>query len=177
MRRPVGTISAAALVAAFGLLLAGCGGSSKPASSTSAGTTTASSSSTGTSTSATSAGGAGKLKILTAANCHQLLNLTQSFAQAMAGDTKGLAKTAALVQTFANEAPAAISPDFQVLADEWQKVEAALKGADLSSGKAPSAAVLERLVKLSSQIDAQKLTTSTQAIVAWANANCGKKTG
>ena len=170
------TISAAALFAALALLATGCG-SSHPAAATTAGTTT-SSASTGTSTPATTTtGSSGQLGLLTSASCRQLLDLSRSFAQAMAGSLQNLPKTAALVQRFADQAPPEIRPDFQILAADWTKVAAALKGVDLTSGKAPSASVLARLVKLSSQLDAEQLTTASQHIQAWANANCGTISG
>jgi hypothetical protein len=176
MSRTAGTIQAVALFGALALLVAGCG-SHSPAGTT-ASTTTTSSSAGGTSTPATTtASGAGNLPILTSANCRQLLNLTQSFAEAMAGSAQNLDKTAALVKQFAEKTPTDIRPDFKVLAAAWAKVATSLKGVDLSSGKAPSASVLAKLVKLSSQLDAKKLTTASQDIEVWAHANCGTKSG
>lgn len=174
MHRAAGPISAATLLAAFALVVAGCG-SHSPAATT---PTTTAAATGGTSTQATTtASGAGTLPILTSANCRKLLNLTQTFAEAMAGSTTNLQQTAALVQQFAKKTPTDIRPDFQVLAAAWAKVASALKGVDLSSGKAPTASVLGKLVKLSSQLDAQKLTTASQDISVWAHANCGTKTG
>jgi hypothetical protein len=176
VRRQTLSIHAAALFAALAFLVAGCGSSHSPAATTT--TTTTSSSTSSTSTPATTtASGAGKLALLTSANCRQLLNLSQSFAEAMAGNAQNLEKTAALVQQFANKTPTDIRPDFQVLAAAWATVASALKGVDLSSGKVPSASVLAKLVQLSSQLDAKKLTTASQAIGAWAHANCGTTKG
>jgi hypothetical protein len=175
MRRPAGPICAAILFAAFAFVVAGCG-SHSPAGTT-ATTTTSASATGGTSTQATTTtSAAGKLAILTSANCRQLRNLTQTFAEAMAGSAQNLQQTAALVQQFAKSTPTDIRPDFQVLAAAWTKVASALKGVDLSSGKAPTANVLAKLVKLSSQLDAEQLTTASQDISAWANTNCRTKT-
>jgi len=180
MGRQAGTIYLAALVGAFALVVAGCG-SSHPAAgtttSTTSTTTTTASSTSGTSTAATTTSGASGLSLLTSANCRQLLNLSQSFAQAMEGSAQNLAKTAALVKQFADQTPTDIRPDFEVLAADWTKVASALKGINLSSGKAPSAAVLARLVTLSSQLNTQKLTTASQHIEAWAHTNCGTTGG
>jgi hypothetical protein len=176
MRRLAGPIYAATLFASLALLVAGCG-SHSPAATTATTTTTAPASG-GTSTQATTtASGAGKLAILTSANCRQLMNLTQTFAEAMAGNTQNLQRTAALVQQFAKKTPTDIRPDFQVLAATWTKVASALKGVNLSSGKAPTATVLAKLVKLSSQLDAEQLTTASQDIAVWARANCGTTSG
>lgn len=176
MRRRAGLICAATVFGALALLVAGCG-SHSPATTTATTTTTAPATG-GTSTQATTtASGAGTLAILTSANCHQLLNLTQTFAAAMAGNTQNLQQTAALVRQFATKTPTDIRPDFQVLAAAWTKVASALKGVDLSSGKAPTAHVLAKLIKLSSELDAQKLTMASQDIAVWARANCGTKSG
>jgi hypothetical protein len=174
MRRLAGPIT---LLTALALVVAGCG-SHSPAGTTAATTTTTAPSTGGTSTQATTTtSGAGKLTILTSANCHQLLDLTQTFAEAMAGSAQNLQQTAALVQRFAKTTPTDIRPQFQVLAAAWTKVATALKGVDLSSGKAPTASVLAKLVQLSSQLDAKKLTTASQEISAWAHANCGTTSG
>jgi hypothetical protein len=95
----------------------------------------------------------------------------------MEGNGQNLEKTAALVKQFADKTPSDIRPDFEVLAADWTKVASALKGVDLTSGKAPSASVIAQLVKLSSQLDTQKLTVASQHIAAWAHTNCGTTGG
>jgi hypothetical protein len=176
MRRAAGPIYAATLFAAFAVVVAGCGSHSSAGTTTT--TTTTAAATGGTSTQATTtASGTGKLAILTSANCRQLRNLTQTFSEAMEGNAQNLQQTAALVQQFAKNTPSDIRPDFQVLAAAWTKVASALKGVDLSSEKAPAASVIAKLVKLSSQLDAQQLTTASQDISAWANANCATKSG
>jgi hypothetical protein len=91
----------------------------------------------------------------------------------MEGSEQDLQKNAKLVQEFADKTPTSIRPDFKVLAADWTKIATAMKGVSLASLKAPNAAVMSRLVKLSSQLDTEKLTTATQNISAWAHANCG----
>jgi len=95
----------------------------------------------------------------------------------MAGSAQNLEQTAALVKQFADKTPSDIRPDFEILAADWATVASALKGVDLSSGKVPSATVLAKLVQLSSQLDAKKLTAASQAIAAWSRANCGTTSG
>jgi hypothetical protein len=182
MLRQAGMICAAALLAALALLVAGCGGSSHPAAATSSTTATTTTASGGTTTTATTrtsttTGSVGNLALLTSGNCSKLLSLSQSFAQAMEGNGQNLAKTAQLVQQFADKTPSDIRPDFKVLAADWATVAAALKGVNLSSGKAPSVSIIAKLVKLSSQLDTQKLTIASQHIAAWAHTHCGTTGG
>lgn len=169
MGRQAGTSRAAVLLGLLVFLAAGCG-SSHPAAST---TTT----STTSTTAATTTSAKPSLSLLTSGNCRELLGLSQSFAQAMEGNTQNLEKSAQLVQQFADKTPAAIRPDFEVLAGDWAKVAAALKGVNLASGKAPSASVMARLVMLSSKLDTQQLTQASQDITAWAHTNCGTTSG
>ena len=90
----------------------------------------------------------------------------------MSGSTKNLAQSVKVVKEFAAKAPAAIRPDFQVLAAAYDKVATALQGVNLSGGKLPSLSTIAKLAQLSSQLDAAKLTAADQHIVAWSRANC-----
>jgi maltose-binding protein MalE len=179
MGRQAGTSRAAVLLGVLALLAAGCGSSHPAASTTATTTTTTTSSTTATSTTAatTTTSGTPNLSLLTSGNCRELLGLSASFAQAMEGNTQNLEKSAQLVQQFADKTPAAIRPDFEVLAADWTKVAAALKGVNLTSGKAPSASVMARLVTLSSKLNTQQLTQASQDITAWAHTNCGTTGG
>jgi hypothetical protein len=179
MRRQAGTIRAAVLLGGLALLIAGCGGSSNPSTSSTVSTTTTTTTTAATSSSAatTTTSGSSASGLLSSPNCRELLGLSQSFSQAMEGNATNLEKTAELVKQFADKAPSAIRPDFEVLAADYTKVASALKGYNLNSGKAPSAAVLAKLVTLSSQLDTEKLTQASQDISAWAHTNCGTTGG
>ncbi|HWB23081.1 MAG TPA: hypothetical protein VG652_09360 [Gaiellaceae bacterium] len=173
MRRQAITSSGVVLCAVLALLVAGCGGGGSSTSSTTTTTSSAAAATTKKKAATTTSAKLPDLSILTSANCRQLLNISQSFAQAMEGSEQNLQKNAKLVQQFANKTPASIRPDFEVLAADWTKIATAMKGVNLSSLKAPNASVMARLVKLSSQLDTAKLTTASQHISAWAHANCG----
>ena len=175
MRRQAGTIRAAVLLGGLALLIAGCGGSSHRGDQHDHTTTTTAS--TTSTTAATTTSGTPSLSLLTSGNCRELLGLSQSFAQAMEGNAQNLEKTAQLVQQFADKTPAAIRPDFEILAADWTKVAAALKGVNLTSGKAPSASIMASLVTLSSKLNTQQLTQASQDITAWAHTNCGTTGG
>lgn len=177
MSRQLRVVLAMAL-GGFVFAAAGCGGGTSttttqgaPASTTTstAGTTTAS----GTTTTARGTGvGIGTL--LTSKNCRNLLGLSASFSKAISGAASGadLQKTEALMKQFADQTPADIRPDFEVLATVYAKYAEALKGVDLTSGKAPSADVIARLQKLSTEIDQAKLATASANIGAWVQKNC-----
>ena len=169
-------------VALGGLVLAaaGCGGgtSTTTTQGAPAGTTTSTSETTtaasGTTTT-TATGTAGALgALLTSKNCRNLLGISASFSKAIAGAASGadLQKAEALMKQFADQTPADIRPDFEVLATVYAKYAEALKGVDLTSGKAPSADVIARLQKLSTEIDQAKLATASQHIGAWVQKNC-----
>lgn len=168
-------------VAALSLLVvvtAGCGGKSKSAATTqTAATTTAMAATTtattpaATTTTQTSPS-SGLSSIATAGNCGQLAGLSASFAQAFTGAGTDIQKTAVLLQEFADRAPSDIRPDFQVVAAAYAKIANALKGVNLSAGTAPSAAVLQKLEQLGTEINQQQLQKASSDIAAWAEKNC-----
>ena len=57
----------------------------------------------------------------------------------------------------------------------WFGETLVLKGVDLTSGKAPSAEVIAKLTKLSSEIDTAALSKASANIGAWAQKNCTAK--
>jgi len=169
---------AALLVAALALVAAGCGGSSDEASSdtttadttevtTTAETTTAEMTTTGDTTTDGSATGAGALT----GKCADLAGLGSKLAAAMGGQDSGVADVSRLFDEMADEVPDEIKADWQVLAQNFQKIAEALKGVDLSSGT-PDAATLAKLQKLSSTLDSQEVQQAAAHIEAWAKKNC-----
>ena len=174
MRRQAIMVLAAALLGGMGLVVAGCGtkgGTNAPMSNAAP----ASATSTTTASTTTPTSPSPGLSLLTSKNCRSLLGVSQAFAAALTGAGQDLAKTAELMKNFADQTPSAIRPDFQVLADAYTKVAAALKGVDLSSGKAPSADVMARLAKLSGQLNTAKISQASTNISAWATKNCKPK--
>jgi hypothetical protein len=175
-------VRALVVVALGGLILAaaGCGGSKSTTTTQGASTTTTTSTSTSTSgtttTTATTTGAAGALgALLSSKNCRDLVNSSANFSQAVAGATASgsdLQKSEALMKQFADKTPADIRPDFEVLAAAYAKYAEALKGVDLKSGKVPSADVIARLQKLSTEIDQAKVAQASQHIAAWIQKNC-----
>jgi hypothetical protein len=179
MRRQPISILAVVILSGLVVGLAGCGGGKKAASTATTATATASTATatTSTTTSTSSSKGTPSLSgLATAANCTQLAGLSASFSQALSGTGgKDVEKTAALLKQFADRTPKDIRPDFQVVAAAYGKIADALKGVNLTSGVAPSAAVLAKLTKLSSEIDQKALTKAYTNIGVWAQKNCTTK--
>jgi hypothetical protein len=169
---------AALLVAALALVAAGCGGSSDEGSSDTATvaaedttteatttedmTTTEETTSDDTATDASSA--------LTG-KCADLAGLGSKLAAAMGGQDSGVADVSQLFDDLADQVPDEIKADWQVLAQNFQKIADALKGADLSSGT-PDAATLAKLQKLATTLDSKEVQQAAAHIEAWANKNC-----
>ena len=165
---------AALLVAALALVAAGCGGSSDEASSdtatVAAETTTEATTTedmTTTEESTTGASGAAALS----GKCAELAGLGSKLASAMGGQDAGVADVSKLFDELADQVPDEIKADWQVLAQNFQKIADALKGADLSSG-APDAATLAKLQKLATTLDSKEVRQAAAHIEAWAKKNC-----
>ena len=165
---------AALLVAALALVAAGCGGSSNEASSdtTSAETTTevtTTAEMTTTEQTSTESSGAGAAALT--GQCAELAGLGSKLAAAMGGQETGVANVSKLFDELADQVPAEIKADWQVLARNFAKIAVALKGVDLTSGT-PDAATLAKLQKLSTTLDSQEVQQATAHIEAWAKKNC-----
>jgi hypothetical protein len=115
--------------------------------------------------------------VASAKNCKGLADLGQKFSSAFTGaaNAQDLKKEAQLLKEFADQTPADIRPDFQVLAQAMTKVADALEGVKLSG--TPNAATLAKLQKLSTEIDQVKLTAASAHISAWVQKNCPGASG
>jgi hypothetical protein len=178
-----GKLLALGALAVTVLVAAGCGGKGKTAATTTTTTTTTVTTSTTTATTSTAAqttttttsttANPDLTKIATAANCAQLAGLASSFAQALTGaGSTDVNKISSLLQEFAAKTPADIRPDFEAVAAAYAKIVDALKGVDLSSGKAPSAAVIAKLTKLGTELNTPALQKAGAHISAWAQTHC-----
>jgi hypothetical protein len=170
---------AALLVAALALVAAGCGGSSDEASSdtataaaettTEATTTEATTTEDMTTTEESTTGTSGAAAL--SGKCADLAGLGSKLASAMGGQDAGVADVSKLFDELADQVPDEIKADWQVLAQNFQKIADALKGADLSSG-APDAATLAKLQKLATTLDSKEVRQAAAHIEAWAKKNC-----
>jgi hypothetical protein len=173
------------LLAAFALMAAGCGGGdSNSAATTEAATTEVADTEEATTEEATTEEATTEEATteettatssstgLASGKCQELANIGQKYSQALGGTGSGqdLSKTADVLQEVADEAPAEIKDDFQVLADYLGKVADAL--GDVNPGQTPSAEQLQKLQELGTQVDAQKLQQASQNITSWVSKNC-----
>ena len=152
----------AVLVGLLLLVAPGCGSKKKSAATTNTTTTQQATTST---TSTTTAGGLN----LTNKDCANLLAAQSTIQKATTAGKlpSDIAAQIAALQTLAKTAPAAISGDFQVLADSASK----LSKLNVPPGQQLSAAQLQQLL---ATLDIAKLSTASQHIAAWAKANCTK---
>jgi hypothetical protein len=165
---------AALLVAALALVAAGCGGNSNEASSdtTTAETTTeVTTTAEMTTTEQTSTEDSGGDTAALTGKCADLAGLGSKLAAAMGGQDSGVADVSKLFDEMADQVPDEIKADWQVLAQNFQKIADALTGADLSSGT-PDAATLAKLQKLATTLDSQEVQQAAAHIEAWAKKNC-----
>jgi hypothetical protein len=163
---------------------AGCGGSSNSSttSTTSSTTTTTSAAATtaatttttatsGTTTSASAAASSALGALASAGNCKSLAGLGQAYSQALSGSgTVDIAKEATLLQQFAQKVPASIKPDFEIFANDLQKVASAI--GSYKPGSTPSPAALAKLASLATSINTTQLQAASKQIESWAVANC-----
>jgi hypothetical protein len=138
------------------VIAAGCGGSSKKATTTEATTTEATTTQAGTEGLSLS----GKCTALKAI----ALNVQKALAS---GGTSGTS-TGKDLEALAGQAPAEIKPDFEVIAQfysEFLKI-------GLQAGKVPTPEQQAELAKLGSAANQKKIQAAGQHIQAWVQKNC-----
>lgn len=150
---------------ALTLLAASCGGDDSSNATETAAATEAKSEESG------SSGGSAK-------DCKEFeaaaTQVGQQFATALTGTggTADLQKAAKLFDELTSRAPDEIKADFETINEAMSKLAEALEGVDLSGQTTPDAATLEKLQKISTEIDQQKLSQASANITAWAQKNC-----
>jgi hypothetical protein len=174
MRRQATRLLAATLLGGMALAAAGCDSKGSPKATGSGAAPGSSTAVTTTSATSTTASGTVKphLGVLTSKNCTQLYNLAQSFSSALTGAGDDLDKTVVVLQKFAAQSPAEIRPDFQVLADASAKIATALNELNLGATAVPTSQVIQRMAKLSDEIDMTKVSAASSHIGTWASKNC-----
>jgi len=183
-------IAVAATVAALGLVVAGCGGSSSTSSqaspatttgtstdTTSAGTTSTSTTSTGTTSTGVTSTTPGGLPVGLTGQCADLAQAGQKFAAAVAASAGGaggdLQQTANAFNAFVKAAPAELRNDFAVLADAFNRYAAALKGVNLKAGQAPSPAQIAKLLQYGKSLGTGQVQKASADLGAWSRKHCG----
>lgn len=115
---------------------------------------------------------------MTANQCRELeqtaTRVGEQFSAALtgAGGKTDVQEAARLFDEVTSKAPEEIRPDFQTINVAFSKLAGALEGVDLSGGKQPDAATIQRLQKVTSEINTTKLDQASRRISAWAQENC-----
>jgi hypothetical protein len=155
-------------VVAVVVIVAGCGGSNKTA--TSAATTAPSTISASTTSAAAPS-------FASATNCQQLAGVGAKFAQAMSAASRGgkfgLQTAVSAYQALASAAPTQIRPDVQLMAQAFSSFAAALSKAGYAPGKVPSPSQIAGLTTAAKIFSQPKLRAAGQRLSAWAHQNCG----
>jgi hypothetical protein len=166
---PVRLLSVGAVVA---VLVAGCGGSSKPSTTT----TKARKVSTVANTTLSTPSSSSAPTFASASNCTALSGVGEQFAKAMESATSGgkfnLDAAVKAYQNLANAAPAAIKPDIQELASAFTAYASVLSKANFKFGSVPSASQITALESAAKDLSASKMETASKAVEAWAVKNC-----
>lgn len=170
---------AALFIAVVALVAAGCGGSSNNEASSDTVTTVATDTTTstdmGTTTEATATdtgttGAAGQAAL--SGKCKDLAQLGSKVSQSMAGQTGDLQQASKVIDELVGQVPDEIKPDFEILAKNFRKIAAALKGVDLQSGTTPSPEALAKIQQVLSSMNSAEVTRASAHIEAWAQKNC-----
>ena len=163
-------------LAAIGVLLltAACGGGDdESAADTQAAATTESPAATDATDTTSDDDGDDDASFEDSADCLQLARLGAQVSEAMSGAGADTEKTEEFLNEFADKAPDEIADDFQVIADAYSKIAEALGDVDLASGETPGPEALEKLQKLSTELDQAELQEANTNITAWVTENCG----
>jgi hypothetical protein len=173
-------------IAVLALVAAGCGGDSSNESASDASettvaaettmtteeTTAAEESSASASASASASSSSSSSDLALGGKCKEFAGVSQQLAASLSGQTADLQEASKIFDEIADQVPDEIKADYQVIAENFKKIADALKGVDLTSGKAPSPEVLAKLQELSQSMDSPKVQQATQHIEAWVKENC-----
>ena len=160
------------LVAAVGLVAAGCGGGSDNAAATETTTTTEQATTTESTTTESTTEGSGDTTDLSGVlgdkDCLALASAGAAFSKAITGASDDQA--AAAFEKLANDVPDEIKGDVQTLAAWYTKYVAKLKAIGITAGQTPTAAQLQQLSALTA--NSADVQAASQRIEAWSQKNC-----
>lgn len=164
MRAPIAT---ALLLLTLALAAAGCGGGGKKSTTAAAAESTSSSAAT-TASSATTTGAASTTK---PKSCKDLTSLAHRVSAAFSNSNpKNLQKNARILKQFADQTPDEIRPDFELLANDVQKIADSLHG--VKNPNSPTPAERQKIQQAAATIDQAKLTAAIKHITLWSQKNC-----
>ena len=163
-----------ALVLAFALVGAGCGGDDEEG----AGDTTTVEVVTDETTDDTTDGSTDPdvdIGDFVSGECQELVEASQALSAAFAAagsGTENLDETSALFEEFAESAPEEIRADIAVLADAYAKYAEAFADIDIQAGETPDAETLAAIQQALSSIDQAEVTAASQRLSTWTTENC-----
>jgi hypothetical protein len=108
--------------------------------------------------------------LLTPQNCRRLIDLPETFSNALTGVGVDLAKTHTVLAAFEVASLVDLQPDFKTLATAAAKITVDLKGVDLAA--APTPAAIKKVRAVTSELDAATITNASTYVSAWAQKNC-----
>jgi hypothetical protein len=106
--------------------------------------------------------------------CSSLVAAAASVATAFSatGDTGDLEDAQAQVEELADNAPAEIRDDLQVLVDAYDEFAEVLDDVDIEPGETPTAEAIQELQAAIVSIDQAEVTEAAANVNVWTSANC-----
>jgi hypothetical protein len=164
VRAPIAT---ALLLVVLALAAAGCGGGGKKSTTAAAAASTSTAAAT-TQSSGTTTGGASTTK---SKSCAQLTSLANRVSAAFQNtNPKNIQQNARILKQFADQTPDEVRPDFELLADDVQKIADSLHG--VKNPNSPTPAERQKIQQAAGSIDQAKLQTAIRHITVWSQKNC-----
>lgn len=164
------------LLAALALLAAGCGGDDENEASDETETTiveTTDDDATETDDDATETDDATEDDdAALGGECAEFAGLSARLSQALSGSSSDLGSASEVFDELADQVPAEIQDDYEVLADNFRELADALEGVDLSAGETPSQEDLARIQEITQSLDTPEVREAAENIEAWATENC-----
>lgn len=104
--------------------------------------------------------------------CAEFAGLSARLSQALSGSSSDLGSASEVFDELADQVPAEIQDDYEVLADNFRELADALEGVDLSAGETPSQEDLARIQEITQSLDTPEVQEAAGNIEAWATENC-----
>ncbi len=104
--------------------------------------------------------------------CAELAGIGAKLSQSLSGQSGDLDEASRVFDEIADEVPDEIKADYEVIAENFDKIVEALKDVDLTSGGTPNAEAIAKLQQLATTFDSPELREATANIEAWTQKNC-----
>ena len=169
----------ALLVLALALVAAGCGGgdddSSAADDTTIEETTTTEDTTSEDTTSDDDLSDDDLSGVLADEDCRELVNISVTFGQAIAGATDSEAAEA--FQDLVDDVPSEIQADVQILADWFAEYASTLQDIGIQAGQVPDAQQLAELQAAFAALDQEEVSAASERLSTWAQENCSAAGG